>query len=120
MEYYIETEKNYETKQLYNQIEIKDCEYLYYNYLISFTDNIASATLNNQKKTLNSQRDTAILIYILVVIQISFYSAYIWLIFLKKIIYLLSVARCILRIIPISVIYSTPELANWIENNFNS
>ena len=120
MEYYIETEKNYETKQLYNQTEIKDCEYLYYNYLISFTDNIASATLNNQKKTLNSQRDTAILIYILVVIQISFYSAYIWLIFLKKIIYLLSVARCILRIIPISVIYSTPELANWIENNFNS
>ena len=120
MEYYIELEENYETKQLYNQSEIKDCEYLYYNYLISFIDNIASATLNNQKKTLNSQRDTAILIYVLVVIQIFFYSAYIWLIFLKKIIYLLSVARCILRIIPISVIYSTPELANWIENNFNS
>ena len=120
MQYYISVNKEYDTKSLYNETVIKDCEYLYYNYLVSFIDNIASATLHNQKKQLDHQRKIAIIIYVIVIVETIIYSAYIWIIFLKKIIYLLSVARCILRIIPISVIYSTPEVANWIENNFNS
>ena len=120
MQYYISINKEFDTKSLYNETVIKDCEYLYYNYLVSFIDNIASATLHNQKKKLDHQRKIAIIIYVIVIVETIIYSAYIWIIFLKKIIYLLSVARCILRIIPISVIYSTPEVANWIENNFNS
>ena len=120
MEFYIILDENYDTKELYSSQEIKDCEYLYYNYLVSFIDNIASATLHNQKKKLDSKKNTAIIIYILVIIQVVIYSAYIWIIFLKKIVYLLSVARSILRIIPISVIYSTPEVVNWIESTFNS
>ncbi len=120
MEYYISLDKNYETIELYNSNEIEYCEYLYYNYLVSFIDNIAAATLNNQKKALDDKNKIALIIYVLVIIEIVIYSAYIWIFFLKKIIYYLSVARCILRIIPISVINSTPDVANWIENNYNS
>ena len=120
MGYYITLDKDYQTIELYNSNEISYCEYLYYNYLVSFIDNIASATLNNQKKTLNDKNKIALIIYVLVIIEIVIYSAYIWIFFLKKIIYYLSVARCILRIIPISVINSTPDVANWIENNYNS
>ena len=39
--------------------------------------------------------------------------------FIQKLIYLLGVSRCILKIIPSSVINSTQELENWIEENKN-
>ena len=32
--------------------------------------------------------------------------------------HLLSVSRCILKIIPTIVIYNTPELESWIENKY--
>ena len=37
----------------------------------------------------------------------------------KKIIYYLRISRCILKIIPTSIISSTPELELWIEENKN-
>ena len=120
MNYYISENPNYDTKLLYSSIEIQECEYLFYNYLISFIDNIASATINTQKKKLSHNRKIAICLYVLVIIEVFIYTIYILIFFLNKIIYFLSVERCIFKIIPINVIYSTPELSSWIENNFNN
>ena len=120
MNYFISQNPNYDTKLLYSSVEIKECEYLFYNYLIAFIDNIASATLNTQNKKLNNNRNIAICLYILVIIEVLIYTIYILIFFLNKIIYFLSVERCIFKIIPINVIYSTPELSSWIENNFNN
>jgi hypothetical protein len=38
--------------------------------------------------------------------------------FVNKLIHLLSVSRCILKIIPTTVINNTQELENWIENKY--
>ena len=120
MKYYISEDPDYNTKLLYSSVEIKKCEYLFYNYLIFFIDNIAAATLKNQQKKLDNNRSTAIIFYILVILELLVYAIYVLMFFLKRIVYLLSVARSIFRIIPINVIYSTQELSSWIENNFNS
>ena len=118
--FYISENPNYDTKLLYSSIEIQQCEYLFYNYIIFFIDNISSTTLNTQKKKLNNNRKIAICLYVLIIIEIIIFTIYILMFFLNKIIYFLSVERCIFKIIPINVIYSTPELSSWIENNFNS
>ena len=119
MNYYLSIDENFDIKQLYSYDDFKECEYYFYNYLISFIENIASSTLNNQQKKLNGNRKTAIILYIVVVFEVIIYALYILIFFLKRIAYLLSVARGIFRIIPINVIYSTQELSSWIENNFN-
>ena len=38
--------------------------------------------------------------------------------FVKKLVNYLSVSRCIMKIIPTSVIISTQELETWIENKY--
>ena len=119
MNFYLSIDENFDIKLLYSSDDFKECEYYFYNYLISFIDNIASSTLNNQQKKLNKNRKVAIILYIIVVFEVLIYALYILLFFLRRIAYLLSVARGIFRIIPINVIYSTQELSSWIENNFN-
>ena len=119
MNYYLSIDENFDIKQLYSSDDFKECEYYFYNYLISFIENIASSTLNNQQKKLNKNRKTAIILYIIVIFEVLIYTLYILIFFLRRISYLLSVARGIFRIIPINVIYSTQELSSWIENNFN-
>ena len=47
-----------------------------------------------------------------------FYNISFLLITIPKLVYLLSVSRCVLKIIPSSVIINTPELETWIENKF--
>ena len=120
MNYYVSEDINYDTRTLYSSEELEQCEYLFYNYLISFIDKIASSTLNNQQKTLNHDKFIALTFYFFVIFEILLYIIYILIIFQNRIIYLLSVARCIFRIIPINIIYSTQELSSWIENDFNS
>jgi hypothetical protein len=120
MNYYISQNKNYDTRQLYSSVEIEECEYLFYNYVISFIDKIASATLNNQKKKLKYNKSIVLSFYFIVIFEVLIYIFYILFLFQKRIIYLLSVARCIFRIIPINIIYSTQELSSYIENDFNN
>ena len=43
---------------------------------------------------------------------------YIALCFVKQLIHLISVSRCILKIVTTIVINNTPELENWIENKY--
>ena len=120
MNYYISQNQNYDTRQLYSSVEIEECEYLFYNYVISFIDKIASATLNNQKKKLKYNKSIVLSFYFIVIFEVLIYIFYILFLFQKRIIYLLSVARCIFRIIPINIIYSTQELSSYIENDFNN
>ena len=86
MNYYISEDPDYNTKLLYSSVEIKKCEYLFYNYLIFFIDNIAAATLKNQQKKLDNNRSTAIIFYILVIIELLVYAIYVLMFFLKRIV----------------------------------
>ena len=88
------------------------------NAMMHISDNIALVTLNNQKTKLNSKKKTALTIYILVIVQVVIYSFIIWVFFLKSIVYVLTITRSVLRIIPITVLYSTQELVYWIEDSF--
>ena len=46
------------------------------------------------------------------------YCFYLMIFFVKKLVNYLSVSRCIMKIIPTSVIISTQELETWIENKY--
>ena len=115
---YVRNDESYEPMNLFANENLKKIEYLYYNYLVYISDNIAVVTLNNQKTKLNSKKKTALTIYILVIVQVVIYSFIIWVFFLKRIVYLLTITRSVLRIIPISVLSSTQELVYWIEDSF--
>ena len=115
---YIQNDSSYEAMNLFSNPSYNKIEYLYYNYLVYISDNIATVTLNNQKTKLNSKKKTALTIYILVIVQVVIYSFIIWVFFLKSIVYVLTITRSVLRIIPITVLYSTQELVYWIEDSF--
>ena len=115
---YIQNDSSYEPMNLFSNENYNKIEYLYYNYLVYISDNIALVTLNNQKTKLNSKKKTALTIYILVIVQVVIYSFIIWVFFLKSIVYVLTITRSVLRIIPITVLYSTQELVYWIEDSF--
>jgi hypothetical protein len=69
----------------------------------------------------NYLKKEKILILILIIclgVIIAWFCIYIIVFFVKKLIHLLSVSRCILKIIPTTVINNTPDLEVWIENKY--
>jgi len=109
---------DYEPMSFYENDDLVDLEYLYYNYLVFVTDNIEKITLENQQDKLNNKKNITKIFYALVIIETIIFALIIWTVFIKRIIYLLSVARFILKIIPINVIYNTQELQSWIDESF--
>ena len=59
-----------------------------------------------------------IIMVVIFAIVIMIFAVYVIFVFIQKLIHLLSVSRCILRIIPTSVITNTNELESWIESKY--
>lgn len=96
----------------------KDLEYVFYNYITPISDNFAdivSLSLNNY---LLNQRTIIIILICILGLIILLFASYIEFVFTNALIRLLSVSRCIFRIIPTNVITNTAELEIWLENKY--
>lgn len=96
----------------------RDLEYVFYNYITPISDsfaNVVSLSLNNY---LLKQRTVIIILICVFGVIILIFAGYVAFIFTNKLIHLLSVSRCILRIIPTIVINNTAELETWIETKY--
>lgn len=103
---------------LFETSYFKDLEYVFYNYITPISDNFAevvSVSLNNY---LLEQKAIIIILICVFGFIILLFAGYVAFIYTDKLIHLLSVSRCILRIIPTNVINNTAELETWIENKY--
>ena len=103
---------------LFETSYFKELEYVFYNYITPISDNFADVVTLSLNNYLLDQRAIIIIlicVFGFIILMFAFYVAFI---FTNKLIHLLSVSRCILRIIPTIVINNTAELETWIENKY--
>ena len=116
-------EKEYEMnkgykKDLFSTTYFRQIEYIFYKYIFSVGDNFAEIVNEDLDEYLSEGNIILILIPILVGVVTCFYCLIFGIILIKRLVHHLSVSRCIMKIIPTSVIISTQELEAWIENKY--
>ena len=112
------TEKNYIRYSLFDTSYFNQMEEIFYKYIIPVGDNFAKL-VNNDLDNYLSERKIMVLILVCVLGAIMIiYCLIFGIIFINQLIHYLSVSRCIMKIIPTSVIISTQDLENWIENKY--
>ena len=110
--------KQFKTIYLFETDAFRDLELVFYKYIAPVSNNFADICLSSLKDYLTVKKNLVfLLIYTFCFIVIGL-CCYIGFFFVRKLIYLLSVSRCILKIIPTSVINTTQELESWIESKY--
>jgi len=108
----------YHRFQLFNTSYFNQMEEIFYKYIIPVGDNFASLVRDDLDNYL-TERKVLVLILVCVLGAIMIiYSLIFGIIFINQLIHYLSVSRCVMKIIPTSVIISTQELETWIENKY--
>jgi len=111
-------EEEFSNVFLYETEYFNKLEYVFYNYITPVSDRfsqVVSSSLGDYMSVENTIIVILICLFGFIIFLFSFYIAFC---FTKNLIHLLSVARCILKIIPTGVINNTPELKTWIENKY--
>jgi hypothetical protein len=103
---------------LFNTSYFNQMEEIFYKYIIPVGDNFANL-VNNDLDNYLSERKILVLILTCVLGTIMIiYCLIFGIIFINQLIHYLSVSRCVMKIIPTSVIISTQDLETWIENKY--
>ena len=109
---------SYCRKNLFNDINYKQIEKIFFEYVMPVEGNFVNYILDDLNLFLFiSQIYVIIILSLFTVIEIII-CILSRIILIKKLVHNLSVSRCIIKIIPTSIIISTPELENWIENKY--
>ena len=108
----------YSKYQLFNTSYFNQMEEIFYKYIIPVGDNFAKL-VNDDLDNYLTERKVLVLILVCVLGSIMIvYSLIYGIILINQLIHYLSVSRCVMKIIPTSVIISTQDLENWIENKY--
>ena len=118
-EYEIKSSENDFNKiLLLNSSYFRNAEYIYYIYIFHIEDIFKDLIISEFSKYLEKNKIKIYLLVIIIgIILIFFYGIY-GAIIVNKLIEHLTISRCIMKIIPISIILNTPELETWIENKY--
>jgi PAS domain S-box-containing protein len=100
---------------LFNSGSFSEMESVFYKYVAPTTVRLSEVFQSSLKDFLKKKRIIVVILISLFGIIIFAICFFIVFIFIKKLVHLLSVSRCIFRIIPTTVISSTQDLVNWIE-----
>ena len=103
---------------LYETDSFNLLETVFYKYVIQISDNFSDICIQNLLSYLNGKKEFVIILVIILSTTLIGLCTYIEFYFVSKLIHLLSVSRCILKIIPTTVINNTPELESWIESKY--
>ena len=94
-------------------------EKAFYKYILPVGNNFAEIVTIDLNNYLNGNRTLIILLILLLFILMIIYCLFLGITLINQLIHYLSVSRCIMKIIPTSVIINTQELENWIENKYS-
>ena len=103
---------------LYESESFKDLETVFYKYIAPVSDNFSKICISSLSSYLKKKKNIVVLLIVIFCIMVILLCLYMAFCFVNKLIHLLSVSRCILKIIPTTVINNTQELENWIENKY--
>ena len=119
-EFYINKKENdnYDIRNLFNETLYRDIEKIFFKYFMGVDGNFANCLLQDLSLFLAQSELSTIIIIVGFSIIIIIFCLLTRVIIIKKLIYYLTISRCVMRIIPTSVILSTPELEGWIENKY--
>ena len=110
--------EGYTKYQLFGKSYFNQMELIFYKYIIPVGDNFARL-VNEDLDHYLTERKILVLILVCVLGAIMLvYSLIFGIIFINQLIHYLSVSRCIMKIIPTSVMISTQDLEKWIENKY--
>ena len=110
--------RKYSRQSLFNDTTFQEIEDIFYKYIISVNYNFEATSKDNLNEYLKYKKLLLLILVLCLGLIIIFYNVVFLCIFVPKLVYLLNVSRCILRIIPTSVIMNSPELETWIENKY--
>ena len=116
-----ETEKNiegYYKQKLFEEEYFSIMEEIFYLYILPVGTVFANIVKNDFNSFLKYEKSLIIVFITCLELIMIVYCFYLMIFFVKKLVNYLSVSRCIMKIIPTSVIISTQELETWIENKY--
>ena len=108
----------YNKKELFNTSYFRQIEYMFYNYVFNVGDNFANVLIEDLSNYLSQGNSFVVVLAVVIGLIICLYCLIFGIIIIKRLIHHLSVSRCIMKIIPTTIIISTPELEAWIENKY--
>ena len=111
-------EEGYFKQKLYNTSYFQQMEEIFYKFIIPVGDIFAKLVQNDLSIFLKTQKTLITILVICLGIIMFIYCLYLGIFFVRKLVHYLSVSRCVMKIIPTSVIISTQELETWIENKY--
>ena len=109
---------NFSSIYLFESEKFFDLETVLYKYIAPVSDNFAKICISSLSLYLKNKKNIVVLLIVIFCIMVILLCLYMAFCFVNKLIHLLSVSRCILKIIPTTVINNTQELENWIENKY--
>ena len=112
------TNEDYYKEKLYNTNYFQQMEEIFYKYIRPVGDIFAQIVNDDFDLFLKREKTIITILVICLTIIMFLYCLYLGIFFIRKLIHYLSVSRCIMKIIPTSVIISTQELETWIENKY--
>ena len=112
-----ETSK-YSRQLLFNDTTFQQIEDIFNKYIFPVDYNFDVTSKDNLDEYLKHKKLLLLILVLSLGLLMIIYNITYLCIFVPKLVYLLNVSRCILRIIPTSVIMNSPELETWIENKY--
>ena len=115
------TSNNHEANnhtELFNLQFFSQIEEIFYNYIIPVGDYFSRIVKSDLDNYLGDKKGIVIILVIVLVVVMILYSLVFGIIFVNQLVHYLSISRCIMKIIPTSVIIATQDLETWIENKY--
>ena len=104
--------------ELFNTTFFTQVEEIFYNYIIPVGDFFSSIVINDLDVYLGDKKNIVVMLIIILVVLVIIYCLVFGIIFSNQLVHYLSISRCIMKIIPTSVIIATQDLETWIENKY--
>ena len=111
-------DNNYFRQKMFSGHRYQMVEHLYFNYVISVDQIFENTVLRSLNDYIKTNKYILIILIIAFCLLMVFYNLIYLIILTPKLIYLISIARGVLTIIPTSVIMNTPELKALIGNKY--
>ena len=112
------TNVTYNKQLLFGDTNFQSIENIFYKYIFSVDGTFKSIINTSLYIYLKYKKRILTLLIASFAITMVAYNITFLTFTSPKLVYLLSVSRCVLKIIPTSVIISTPELESWIESKY--
>ena len=103
---------------LFGEENYREIEKIFFKYLMGVSNNFVYCVQLDLLKYLLTKETIVIFIIVSFAVIAIIYCLITRIISFKNLVHYLNVSRCIMKIIPTSVIISTPELESWIENKY--